>query len=136
VRAEALGRCRREDRVSVAAVKSAAPIIVMYIHGIGGIDAEPKGAAATAPIACPPRRRRRVRRHRSVAGQVGPGWRLQATGPTPGRRRRAECRTSWQVEVRHVRAEVAQAASPTRAFRFAPSTYTWPPCACTISQSA
>ena len=26
------------------------------------------------------------------------------------------------------------AASPTSAFRFAPSTYTWPPCACTISQ--
>jgi hypothetical protein len=38
--------------VSVAAVRFFAPIIAMYIHEIGRIEAEPYGAPDTAPMPC------------------------------------------------------------------------------------
>ena len=39
-----------------------------------------------------------------------------------------------QVQVAHVAAELAGAATPTRAFMLAPSTYTRPPWRCTGAQ--
>ena len=61
--------------------------------------------------------------------------RRRATGPTPG----PPPPCGMQNVLCRFRCETSApnspgAARPTSAFRLAPSTYTWPPCACTISQ--
>src|SRR4030095_753068 len=106
---------------SVAAVSPEPPIIAMYIHEIGRIDADPYAAALTAPsffesVRCP--------------GRNGARCALQATGPTPG----PPPPCGMQNVLCRLRCETSApkwpgAARPTSALRFAPSTYTCPPCA-------
>src|SRR4051812_31857099 len=98
----------------------------MYIHEIGRIEALPKLAALTIPTApsAP-----------SVRGRYGARCAFTAHGPTPGPpppcgMQNVLCRFRCDTSEPHL----PGLARPTSAFMFAPSVYTWPPCACTISQ--
>src|ERR1035438_6239278 len=115
----------------------------MYAQEIGRMPADPYGAAATGPTPGEPA-------SREFPGSRGPGtspgtarpgrnaarWARAATGPTPGPPPpcgmqnvlcRFRCDTSAPNQPGRAR--------PTRAFRLAPSTYTWPPAAWTASQT-
>jgi hypothetical protein len=118
-----------EDRDLGRARSPSAPIIACTSHEIGRIAAEPHGAADTGADAAPGRRGQRVVRQerREVRAHAD---RADARAAAAVR----DAERLVQVEVRHVGAELARRASPTSALRFAPSTYTWPPCACTIAQ--
>ena len=99
------------------------------------MPAEPHGAAAIAPI--PPPAGPHSGHHR-VARQVR---REVRRAPRPGRRpalpRRAGCRTSCAGSGARRRRRTGRAprARPS-ALRFAPSTYTWPPCSCTTAHTS
>src|SRR6478609_2030935 len=101
----------------------------MYAQLIGRIDAEPHGAADSAPT--------------PVAGPAdgASGWfgrngarcSLTATGPTPGPpppcgMQKVLCRFRCETSPPNA----PGLATPTSALRLAPSTYTWPPWLCTI----
>src|SRR6202035_2418927 len=95
-------------------------------HEIGRIPAEPYGAAVTGPTPPSPR-----------PGKNGTRWAPTATGPTPGPpppcgMQNVLCRFRCETSA----PKVPGRASPTSAFRLAPSTYTWPPAACTSSHTS
>ncbi len=106
----------------------------MYAHEIGRIPADPHGAAATAPIPPP------AGPHSGTTGWPGRyGTRCSrtATGPTPGPpppcgMQNVLCRFRCETSAPNA----PGAASPTSALRFAPSTYTWPPCSCTTAHTS
>src|SRR5207253_3421984 len=118
------------------------PIMVMYIHGIGRIPADPHGAAERAPTAMPDGSGASTHRPTGPAsgttgwpGRNGARWDRTHTGPTPGPP------PPWGMQnvLCRFRCDTSPpnrpgAASPTNAFRLAPSTYTWPPWRCTRSQ--
>src|ERR1700750_3291605 len=100
----------------------------MYIHEIGRIDAQPKGAALSMPTSPPPPNAR---------GRNGARCDLTARGPPPGPpppcgMQKVLCRLRWETPEPHL----PGLATPTSAFILAPSVYTWPPCLCTASQMA
>ena len=121
-------------RVLVAAVRPSGPIIRIYIHEMTRMEAEPKGAAETAPIG----RRCGWRAARVVAeatgatgweGRKGARWAATPIGPMPGPpppcgMQNVLWRLRWQTSAPMKPGEV----SPTCAFILAPSIYTWPPC--------
>src|SRR5678816_1961325 len=126
--------------VSVAARSPSAPIIVTYIQEIGRIDADPYGAALTAPIGCDVTPAGRLAAVRAPStrwpGRNGARCALHATGPTPGPpppcgMQNVLCRLRCETSA----PKCPGAARPTSALRFAPSTYTCPPCAWTISHA-
>src|SRR5215467_4959933 len=94
----------------------------MYAHEIGRMPADPYLAAATGP---------------DVPGRNGARCSLTATGPTPGPpppcgMQNVLCRFRCETSA----PKAPGCASPTSALRLAPSTYTWPPAACTRSQTS
>src|SRR3954452_21464082 len=118
---------------TVASRSPSGPIIAMYDHGMGRIDAEPHGAAAIEPTpvrgpAC------------AVTAWFGRnGARCDHTpmGPTPGPP------PPWGMQnvlwrLRWLTSEPNRpgCASPTSALRLAPSTYTWPPASCTSAHTS
>src|SRR5690349_944640 len=100
----------------------------MYAHVIGRIDADPYGADDTACLSG------------SSSASGWPGRYLArcsrtATGPTPGPpppcgMQNVLCRLRWLTSPPNR----PGLASPTSAFKLAPSTYTWPPTSCTAAQ--
>ena len=108
----------------VARRSPAGPIIATYAHEIGRIPAEPYGAAATGPTGPRP-------------GRKPARWARTATGPTPGPpppcgMQNVLCRFRCDTSAPNRPGR----ASPTSAFRFAPSTYTCPPAACTAAHTS
>src|ERR1039458_9681748 len=121
----------------------------MYAQEIGRIPAEPYGAAANAgPGGRPPGTPRSPLRAEAAAaagaplsvvarvGRNGARCARAATGPTPGPpppcgMQNVLCRFRCDTSAPNHPGR----ASPTRAFRFAPSTYTCPPAAWTASQT-
>src|SRR5690606_7395490 len=105
----------------------------MYIQLIGRIEALPKVAAETiAPSPTPPVRTPLAS---SAPGRNGARCALTAHGPTPGPpppcgMQKVLCRLRWDTSEPHL----PGLATPHRAFMLAPSVYTWPPWAWTISQ--
>ena len=98
------------------------------------MPAEPYGAALIGPM---PVALRRLGVHRVARAGTAPGARAPRPGRRPGRRRRAGCRTSCAGSGARRRRRTRRAwRSPSSALRLAPSTYTWPPCSCTISHSS
>src|SRR5690606_31591275 len=104
-------------------------MIRRYIHEIARIPAEPYGAADTGPTGdsgangCP--------------GRYGARCARTATGPTPGPpppwgMQNVLCRFRCDTSAPNR----PGLAYPTSAFRFAPSTYTWPPASCTFAHSS
>src|SRR5436190_23706578 len=94
------------------------------------MPAEPCGAAATGPTAVAPG-------CRGSPGRYGARCPRTATGPTPGPpppcgMQNVLCRLRWDTSAPNR----PGLASPTSALRLAPSTYTWPPAACTRSQTS
>ena len=106
----------------------------MYIHEIGRIDAEPYGREPHTGADRPSRRRGgRYRWPGRKRARCAP----TPIGPTPG----PPPPCGMQNVLCRLRCETSApnspgAARPTSAFRFAPSTYTCPPCSWTIAQSA
>src|SRR5690606_19009525 len=95
----------------------------MYIQLIGRMEAEPCAAALTIPTSP------------MGAGRYGARCDLTAHGPTPGPpppcgMQKVLCRLRCETSEPHL----PGLATPTSAFMFAPSVYTCPPCAWTISQ--
>src|SRR5690348_18481926 len=95
------------------------PIIVMYIHEIGRIDALPKVAPETMP---PPRS---PSAPGNALGRYGARCDLTAHGPTPGPpppcgMQKVLCRLRWETSEPHL----PGLATPTSAFMLAPSVYT------------
>src|SRR5674476_808943 len=93
------------------------------------MEAEPCGAALTAPSARPPNG------SRGCPGRNGARCARATTGPTPGPPppcgiANVLCRLRWLTSAPNAPGR----ASPTSALRLAPSTYTCPPAACTVSQ--
>src|SRR5258708_16999110 len=120
-----------------------APIIAGYPEETGGFPADPYGAAATGPVrnsagtSSSPDPTTEMPGSTGCLGRNGVRCSLTATGPTPGPPPpcgmqkvlcRFRCDTSAPNE--------PGCASPTSAFRLAPSMYTWPPAACTRSQTS
>src|SRR5687767_4221033 len=102
---------------------------------MGRMPAEPHGAAAMAPAPVPPTGP--ASGTTSELGRNGARWDRTATGPTPGPpppwgMQNVLCRFRWDTSAPNH----PGLASPTRAFRLAPSTYTWPPAACTTSHTS
>src|SRR4249919_4379236 len=100
----------------------------MYIQLIGRMLALPKLAALTMPT---------VVFSAYFAGRNGARCDFTAQGPTPGPpppcgMQKVLCRLRCETSEPHLPGR----ATPTRAFMLAPSVYTWPPCACTMSQMA
>src|SRR5512145_2600194 len=98
---------------------------------MGRMPAEPHGAAETGPgpVAGP------ASAAAGWLGRNGARWALAATGPTPGPpppwgMQNVLCRFRWLTSPPNHPGR----ATPTRALRLAPSTYTWPPCSWTTSQ--
>ena len=117
VRREPAARCssRRGSRFRSRRVSPSAPIIAMYIHEIGRIDAEPYGAADTAPMR--PRRRARGRRAQTRSGQEL--REVRAHRDRTDARSAAAVRNAErlvQIQVRDVAAELARrrAGRPSR----------------------
>src|ERR1700735_2379684 len=91
------------------------------------MPADPYGAATTGAAPAPSTAR---------VGRKGARWARAATGPTPG----PPPPCGMQNVLCRFRCDTAAPnqpgrASPTSAFRLAPSTYTWPPAAWTASQT-
>src|SRR6185369_117128 len=117
----------------VAAASPSGPISRTYAQEIGRIDALPHGAADTGPgpvdgpaSGCS-----------GWFGRYGARCARAATGPTPGPpppcgMQNVLCRLRWQTSAPNRPGR----ASPTNALRLAPSTYTWPPVACTRSHTS
>src|SRR5687768_1427233 len=109
--------------------------MVMYIQLIGRMLALPKLAALTMPTALlfltfPPSTE-------NLLGKNGAKCDFTAQGPTPGPpppcgMQKVLCRLRCDTSEPHL----PGCATPTNAFMLAPSVYTWPPCACTMSQMA
>src|SRR3954449_1521809 len=102
------------------------PIIRTYIHEIGSTPGLPYGAADTAPTRTPSTP--------SAPGRNGARCGATATGPTPGPpppcgMQNVLCRFRCDTSPPNAPGR----ARPTSAFRFAPSTYTWPPASCTFA---
>src|SRR5215207_11140633 len=100
----------------------------MYIHGIGRMLALPNSAALTMPTALSAP---------SLPGRYGARCDLTATGPTPGPpppcgMQNVLCRFRCDTSA----PKRPGLAYPTRALRFAPSTYTWPPASWTLAHSS
>src|SRR5215831_3143645 len=90
------------------------------------MPAEPYGAAVTGPVAP----------GTGLPGRYGARCSPTATGPTPGPpppcgMQNVLCRLRWETSAPNRPGR----ASPTSALRLAPSTYTWPPVACTRSHT-
>src|SRR3982751_6618400 len=99
----------------------------MYTQEIGRMLADPKGRADTGPTGRP-------RRPSGWPGRNGARWARTAAGPTPG----PPPPCGMQNVLCRFRCDTSAPnrpglAKPTSAFRFAPSTYTWPPAACTLA---
>src|SRR5674476_833392 len=97
----------------------------MSAYVIGSTPAEPCGAEATACVPSPS----------GSPGRNGARCSRTATGPTPGPPppcgiANVLCRLRWLTSAPNAPGR----ASPTSALRLAPSTYTCPPAACTVSQ--
>src|SRR4029079_11156813 len=104
----------------------------MYIQLIGSTAALPSGAALIAPtevgepmppLGCP--------------GRQGTRWATTQTAPPPGPpppcgMQKVLCSFRWLTSPPNS----PGAATPTSAFKFAPSTYTRPPCLCTSAHSS
>src|SRR5690242_20022798 len=110
------------------------PIMVMYIHEIGRIDALPKVAAETMP---PLRDSEPAPPAPLPKGEGRKAARcdLTAHGPTPG----PPPPCGMQKVLCRLRCETSEPQRPGRAmphsaFKFAPSVYTCPPCWWTMSQ--
>src|ERR1039457_4831358 len=119
----------------------------MYAEEVGGVPADPNGAAAIGPT--PPSRRAPGPRGPGASpgealcppGLASPGRKAArgartATGPPPGPPppcgvQNVLCRFRCETPAPNL----PGLASPTRALRLAPSTYTWPPAACTTSHT-
>src|SRR5690349_16422177 len=102
----------------------------MYIHGIGRIPAEPHGAALIAPIpvAGP------ASATSGLFGKYGARCARTPIGPTPGPPppcgiQNVLCKFRCDTSAPNLPGR----ATPTSAFRLAPSTYTWPPASCTAA---
>src|SRR4051794_23444545 len=120
--------------VSVARRRPEAPIILMYAQEIGRIEADPHGAPEMAPT--DPNVPRSLRPS-GWLGRNGARCAATATGPTPGPpppcgMQKVLCRFRCDTSPPNSPGR----ARPTRAFRLAPSTYTWPPAACTTLASS
>src|SRR5271165_590076 len=101
----------------------------MYAHEMGRMPADPYGAAATGPPASTASSEPR--------GRNGARCARAATGPTPGPpppcgMQNVLCRFRCETSAPNL----PGLARPTSAFRFAPSTYTWPPASCTAPQTS
>src|SRR5690606_39746006 len=111
----------------LALPRPAAPIITLYIQLFGRRLAEPNVAADTIPpLASPPLP--------NALGRNGARCDFTAHGPTPGPpppcgMQKVLCRLRCDTS----EPQAPGLASPTMAFMLAPSVYTWPPLACTIS---
>ena len=97
------------------------------------MPADPYGAALTGPMPS----RRAGSGCPGCEGRYGARWARTPTGPTPGPpppcgMQNVLCRLRWDTSPPNSPGW----AYPSSAFRFAPSTYTWPPCRCTVSQSS
>src|SRR6185437_4670749 len=106
--------------------------MAMYAHEIGRMPADPCGALATWTAETAPSPGWPAR-----AGRNGARWAFAATGPTPGPpppcgMQNVLCRFRWDTSP----PRSAGDATPARAFRLAPSMYTWPPAAWTRSATA
>src|SRR5690606_33485534 len=102
----------------------------MYIQLIGRMDAEPCVAAETMPPVAVA-----AVSASNARGRYGARCDLTAQGPTPGPpppcgMQKVLCRFRWLTSEPHLPGR----ATPTSAFMLAPSVYTWPPLAWTISQ--
>src|SRR5262245_11172103 len=102
-----------------------------YAHEIGRMPADPHGALATGPtpVTGP------ASGTSGWLGRYGARWARTATGPTPGPpppcgMQNVLCRFRWLTSAPNR----PGLASPTRALRLAPSTYTWPPAGWTAAQ--
>src|SRR5882724_1742094 len=96
------------------------------------IDAEPNGAADTGPTG-----RGLAPSLEGGPGRNGARCALTPMGPTPGPpppwgMQNVLCKLRWLTSA----PKRPGAASPTRALRLAPSTYTWPPWSCTMAQTS
>src|SRR4051794_14526360 len=97
------------------------------------MPADPYGAALIGPMPD------RLASSGCIAceGRYGARCERTATGPTPGPpppcgMQNVLCRFRWETSPPNS----PGFAYPSSALRLAPSTYTWPPCACTISHSS
>ena len=137
----ARGASRRSSRRGSRSRSPRASPLAAHHRDVHPRDRQDRRAAvrrgATGPIA---RRRAGAGRACAAADSDGPAGTARDApctrpGPTPG----PPPPCGMQNVLCRLRCETSApnwpgAARPTSAFRFAPSTYTWPPCACTISQ--
>src|SRR5574343_975143 len=118
----------------VAFLTPAPPSMAKYIQEMVRIEAEPNGAAETAPWPA-------LTRLASPVGWMtwsamnGARWALRPIGPMPGPpppcgMAKVLCRFMWLTSAPMKPGEVR----PTWALRLAPSMYTWPPLAWTMAQ--
>mmetsp|Transcript_20572 Transcript_20572/g.55435 ORF Transcript_20572/g.55435 Transcript_20572/m.55435 type:complete len:246 (+) Transcript_20572:1016-1753(+) len=119
----------------VAFLRPSAPIMMQYMYEMGRMEAEPQGAAATAPKAWSLPRPSEPSLTRGLPGRNGARWLLTPIGPTPGPP--PPCgmqKVLWRLRWHTSAPKSPGRQRPTCAFMLAPSMYTWPPFWCTMSQ--